>query len=465
MKQNFKFDKDFLWGASTSAYQIEGAWDFDNKGKSVQDVKEVFENTSDFKVCVDHYNRYKEDIKLFSEMGLKAYRFSIAWTRILPNGKGKSNKKGIDFYHRLIDECLKYDIIPIATMFHFDLPYALEKEGGWSNPATIDAFEEFSRIVFSEYGEKVPYFLSINEQNVMILHGNVIGTSLEQEKQWKGLYQQNHYMQIAQAKATILCHELAPNAKIGPAPNISPAYPKSCSPEDYLAAMNATAIRNWLYLDLSVYGQYNFQAWNYLKDRDYLPHIEDGDMELLKQAKPDFIAVNYYNTMTVEENTNKEESSGEYGDQQIAMAEEGYYRQVNNPYLKETDFGWEIDPVGFRVTLREVYDRYKLPLLISENGIGTYDKLEEDGTIHDEERIFYYEQHIAQLAKAVEDGVPVIGYCPWSAIDLISTHQGIRKRYGFVYVNRSDEELSDLKRYKKDSFYWYKELIKNRGTF
>lgn len=465
MKQNYKFSKDFLWGASTSAYQIEGAWETDNKGKSVQDVKEVYENTSDFKVCVDHYNRYKEDIKLFHEMGLKAYRFSIAWTRLLPNGRGEVNQKGVEFYHKLIDECINYGIVPIATMFHFDLPYALEIEGGWSNPSTIDAFEEFSKIVFSEYGEKVPYFLSINEQNVMILHGNVIGTSLEAEKKWRSLYQQNHYMQLAQAKATILCHELAPNAKIGPAPNISPAYPKTCSPEDYLAAMNATAIRNWLYLDLSVYGKYNFQAWNYLKERDYLPKIEAGDMDLLKQAKPDFIAVNYYNTMTVEANLENTNSAYEYGDQQIAMAEEGYYRQVNNPHLKETDFGWEIDPVGFRVTLREVYDRYQLPLLISENGIGTFDTLEEDGTIHDQERIYYYEQHIGQLAKAVEDGVPIIGYCPWSAIDLISTHQGIRKRYGFVYVNRSDEDLLDLQRYKKDSFYWYKDLIKNQGVY
>ena len=260
MMQSFKFSDSFLWGASSSAYQAEGAWNEDGKGKSVQDVKEILENTSDFKVCVDHYHKIEEDIKLFAEMGLKAYRFSIAWSRILPKGKGEINQLGIKHYHKVIDLCLQFHIQPIVTMFHFDLPYALEQAGGWNSPDTVDAFEEYARIVFTEYGDKVPYFLSINEQNVMILHGSVIGTNLSKKDQWKKLYQQNHYMQLAQAKATLLCHQLAPKAKIGPAPNISPAYPNTSKPQDYLAAMNATAIRNWLYLDLAIYGEYNYQA-------------------------------------------------------------------------------------------------------------------------------------------------------------------------------------------------------------
>lgn len=465
MKQEYIFPEKFLWGASTSAYQVEGAWDEDGKGKSVQDVKAIVGNTSDFKVCVDHYHHIEEDIALFAQMGLKSYRFSIAWTRILPKGRGEINKKGVAYYHKVIDCCLKHDIVPIVTMFHFDLPAELERNGGWNNPETIQAFEEFSTVVFKEYGDKVPYFLSINEQNVMILHGEVIGTRKNGESQWKALYQQNHYMQLAQAKATILCHRYAPKAKIGPAPNISLAYPATCKPEDYIAAFNASAIRNWLYLDLAVYGRYNAQAWSYLSEKGYAPEIKDGEMEILKEAKPDFVAINYYNTMTVEYASADEEVTGECGDQQIAMAEPGYYRQVSNPNLGETKFGWEIDPIGFRATLREVYDRYQLPILISENGMGTFDKLEEDGTIHDLERIDYYEQHISQMALAMQDGVDIIGYCPWSAIDLISTHQGIRKRYGFIYVNRTDDHLLDLKRYKKDSFYWYKNLIENRGRF
>lgn len=465
MKQPIGFPEDFLWGASTSAYQVEGAWDEDGKGKSVQDVKAVIENTSDFKVCVDHYHHIEDDIRLFAEMGLKAYRFSIAWTRILPKGRGDINQKGVRHYHKVIDTCLKYGITPIVTMFHFDLPYELEKEGGWSNPDTIDAFVEYAKIIFTEYGRKVPYFISINEQNMMILNGTVIGTSLEKGKQWKKLYQQNHYMQLAQAKVNILCHSLAPGAKIGPAPNISPAYPKNADPANYMAAMNASAIRNWLYLDLAVYGEYNFQAWSYLKKKDILPEIASGDMEILKETRPDFIAVNYYNTMTVEYSPEGDEKAGEYGDQQIALTEPGYYRQISNDYLGVTKFGWEIDPAGFRIMLRQVYDRYHLPVLISENGLGTFDKLEKDGTVHDEERIDYYGQHIAQMALAMEDGVKIIGYCPWSAIDLISTHQGIRKRYGFVYVNRTDDDLMDLKRYRKDSFFWYKNVIKNNGRF
>lgn len=465
MEQKILFPADFLWGASTSAYQVEGAWNEDGKGPSVQDMKKIAEGLSDLTVSVDHYHHMEEDIALLAEMGLKAYRFSVAWTRILPEGRGKVNAAGVNFYHRLIDTCLKYEIMPVVTMFHFDLPYALEQRGGWNNPETIDAFEEFAGVVFREYGDKVPYFLSINEQNVMILHGGVIGTRQEEKDQWKKLYQQNHYMQLAQAKATILCHELAPKAKIGPAPNISPAYPATSSPEDYIAALDAAAIRNWLYLDLAVYGRYNAQAWSYLKKKGYEPEIKDGEMEILKRARPDFIAINYYNTMTVEYVGEEEKVEGECGDQQIAMAEPGFYRQVSNPNLGETKFGWEIDPAGFRTALREVYDRYHLPILISENGIGTYDTLEDDLTVRDQERIEYYRQHIRQMALAMEDGTEIIGYCPWSAIDLISTHQGIKKRYGFIYVNRTDTELLDMKRYKKDSYYWYRELIQNRGRF
>ena len=464
MDQLFKFPNSFLWGASTSAYQVEGAWDEDGKGKSVQDVKNLNGNTADYKVCVDHYHHLEEDISLMAEMGMKAYRFSIAWTRIIPDGNGSVNSKGVDFYHRLIDTCINHKIVPIVTLFHFDLPYELEKNGGWNNPQTIFAFEKFSEVVFLEFGHKVPYFLVINEQNVMILHGQVIGTNQTTDNQWKSLYQQNHYMMLAQAKAMKLCHDIAPNAKVGPAPNIGAIYPASSKPEDYSAAQSFSAIRNWLYLDLAVFGRYNELAYSYLKSREYIPDIKDGDMDTLKNGKPDFIALNYYNTLTVKEDDGLEEI-GEYGDQQIAASEVGLYKQVKNPNLGQTKFGWEIDPIGFRLTLREVYDRYHLPILISENGMGTYDKLELDGTIHDEERIDYLKQHIYQMSLAMIDGVPIIGYCPWSAIDLVSTHQGIQKRYGFIFVNRTDDDLKDMKRYKKDSFFWYKNLIKNQGVF
>ncbi|WP_345806860.1 glycoside hydrolase family 1 protein [Bacillus pumilus] len=460
------FPKDFFWGGSTSAYQVEGAWNEDGKGPSVIDMRASYpEGTTDFKVASDHYHRYKEDVKMFAEMGLKAYRFSIAWTRIIPNGDGEINQKGVEFYHSLIDELRRYDIEPIVTMYHFDLPHALQVKGGWSNRATVDAFERYAKVLFQEYGQKVKYWLTINEQNMMILHGSALGTldpNLENPK--KELYQQNHHMLVAQAKAMTLCHQMLPEAKIGPAPNIALIYPASPKPEDVLAAANYNAIRNWLYLDMAVFGRYNNLAWAYMKEKDILPVIEEGDMDILKSAKPDFIAFNYYTSQTVE--ASKGDGKDEFargGDQHLKSGEDGVYKGGNNPFLSKNAFGWEIDPVGFRSTMREIYDRYQLPLIITENGLGAFDKLEEDGSIQDDYRIDYLEKHIEQIKWAITDGVEVFGYCPWSAIDLISTHQGCSKRYGFIYVNRDEFDLKDLKRIRKKSSYWYETLIQQNG--
>ncbi|MFL0403569.1 glycoside hydrolase family 1 protein [Bacillus nitratireducens] len=448
-----------MWGASTSAYQVEGAYNEDGKGLSVQDVKVIPEGTSDFKVCSDHYHQFKEDVKLFSELGLKVYRFSIAWTRILPNGTGEVNEKGITFYSNLIDELLKHDIVPLITMYHFDLPYELEKKGGWSNRATIDAFVTYCEILFERFGDRVKNWLTINEQNMMILHGQAIGTSILSQKE---LYQQNHHMLLAEAKVTNLCHEMIRDAKIGPAPNISYVYPKTCKPNDIIAAQNCNAIRNWLYLDMAVYGRYNNIAWNFMKSKNIEPVILEGDMEILSSSKPDYIAFNYYSSITVSE-YDENFVIDDAGDQQIEVGEEGFFMGDDNEHLELTDFGWEIDPIGFRVTLREVNDRYNLPIIVTENGIGTYDKVDEDGSVQDHYRIDYLKKHIEQMELAIADGVDVIGYCPWAAIDLISTHQGFRKRYGFIYINRDEDDLKDLKRIKKQSFYWYKEVISSNG--
>ncbi|WP_433774368.1 glycoside hydrolase family 1 protein [Bacillus wiedmannii] len=457
---NTTFKKDFLWGASTSAYQVEGAYNADGKGLSVQDVKVIPKGTSDFKVCSDHYHHFKEDVKLFSELGLKVYRFSIAWTRILPNGTGEVNEKGITFYSNLIDELLKHDIVPLVTMYHFDLPYELEKKGGWSNRATIDAFVTYCEILFERFGDRVKNWLTINEQNMMILHGQAVGTSIVSQKE---LYQQNHHMLLAEAKVTNLCHKMISDAKIGPAPNISYVYPKTCKPNDIIAAQNCNAIRNWLYLDMAVYGRYNNIAWNFMKSKNIEPVILEGDMEILSSSKPDYIAFNYYSSITVSE-YDENFVIDEAADQQIEVGEEGFFMGDDNEHLELTDFGWEIDPIGFRVTLREVNDRYNLPIIVTENGIGAYDKIDEDGTVQDQYRIDYLKKHIEQMELAIADGVDVIGYCPWAAIDLISTHQGFRKRYGFIYINRDEDDLKDLKRIKKQSFYWYKDVISSNGT-
>ncbi|AXQ78655.1 glycoside hydrolase family 1 protein [Streptococcus chenjunshii] len=460
------FPDYFLWGASTSAYQVEGAALEDGKGPSCQDVKDIPEGTADLSVSVDHYHRYKEDIALMAEMGFKSYRFSISWTRILPEGTGEVNPKGIAFYNDLIDECLKYGIEPIVTMFHFDMPAALDKRGSWSVRESIDWFAEFAAVLFKHFGDRVKYWLTINEQNMLTLVGPVIGTMYipqETDNLTKEIYQQNHHQLVAQAKAMQICHEMLPEAKIGPAPNISLVYAASSKPEDVLASQNYNAIRNWLYLDAAVYGIYNNLVWAYLEELDAVPEISQEDWDIMRAAKPDFIGFNYYNTATVAASDGTE-SLDPAADQQTSRGESGFYRGTDNPHLPKTEFGWEIDPIGFRATMRELYSRYRLPLLVTENGLGAYDSLEEDGKIHDQYRIHYLQDHIAQIQEAITDGVEMLGYNPWSAIDLISTHEGIKKRYGFIYVDRSDDELKTLKRYRKDSFFWYKKVIAANGA-
>ena len=459
------FPKDFLWGASTSAYQVEGANHEDGKGLSCQDVKKVPEGTAELDVCADHYHRFKEDIALMAEMGFKTYRFSIAWTRILPEGTGKVNQAGIDHYNAVIDECLKYGIEPLVTMFHFDMPAALDEKGSWGNPDSVEWFVNFARVLFENFGDRVKYWLTINEQNMLTLVGPVIGTLFLPEgctNPIKEIYQQNHYQLVAQAKAMVLCHEMLPKAKIGPAPNIALVYPASCKPEDIIAAQNYNAIRNWLYCDMAVYGVYNNLVWAYLEEHDATPTFAPGDAEALKAAHPDFIGFNYYTTSTAAASDGTE-TLDPGADQQTARGEAGFYKGFENPNLVKTEFGWEIDPVGFRATMREMYSRYHLPMIITENGLGAYDKL-ENGKIHDPYRIEYLIRHIEQVQLAITDDVEMIGYCPWSAVDLVSTHEGIKKRYGFIYVDTTDEKVGSLARYRKDSFYWYKKVIASNGA-
>lgn len=455
------FPDDFLWGASTSAYQVEGAYNEDGKGLSVQDVHQPPQGITDFKVASDHYHRYQEDVALMAELGLKAYRFSIAWTRIIPDGDGEINLKGIEFYNHLIDELVKNHIEPIVTIYHFDLPLALHEKGGWANPQTIDAYVRYAKILFENFGDRVKYWLTINEQNVMINHPNAMNPGRIPDK--KELYQGCHHMFVAAAKATLLCHEMVKDGKIGPAPNITAIYPEKCNPADVIAADNWEAIRCWLYLDVAVHGYYNPLVWSYLVEKGYAPEIKEEDMKIIAEAKPDYLGINYYATATVAAAKNDgTDCQPRNGDQQIMIGEEGVYRAAKNNYLEITEFGWMVDSVGMRVTLRRIYDRYHLPILITENGLGAKDEL-VDGKIHDQYRIDYLQRHFHQTQLALTDGVDIIGYCPWSFIDLVSTHQGYGKRYGFVYVDREEDDLKELKRYKKDSFNWYQQVIKNNG--
>lgn len=447
------FPQDFLWGASTSAYQVEGASDVDGKGPSVQDVKEIPEGTPDFTVCSDHYHRYAEDVELFAELGLKGYRFSIAWTRIIPDGVGAINEKGVKFYSDLLDALAAKGIEPVVTMYHFDLPQALQDQGGWANPAAVDAFANFAKVLFETYGDKVKYWQTINEQNMMTIHADhVIGGHLEDYP----VYQANHYMLLAQAKAMALCHQILPEAKIGPAPNISYVMPLKNTAEDLQCSQYGNAMRNWLYLDAAVFGRYNTLALDAIRHAGHELTITDEDLEVLASGKPDFIAFNYYNTETVtyvEGKTVVDEHGAIHGPGEV----------VPNPNFPITDWNWPIDPLGFRTTLQEMDSRYNLPMIVTENGLGAYDKL-EDGEVNDDYRINYLRDHIEAMREAVETGVKVFGYNPWSVMDLISTHEGFLKRYGFIYVNRTNDEELDLARIRKKSFAWYRKVIDSNGA-
>ena len=459
------FLEHFLWGASTSAYQVEGAVSEDGKSPSIIDMYEHPSDVADFSVASDHYHRYKEDIALFAEMGLKAYRFSVAWTRILPEGTGTVNEKGLSFYRNIISECRRYGIEPVVTMYHFDLPYCLEEKGGWLNRDTIVAFENYARVLFEHFGKEVHYWLTINEQNTMILHPGAIGLpkggKLPSKKE---LYQQNHHMMLAQARVMKLFHNMVPDGKIGPALNLTAMYAASCRPEDALAAHNWEVLRCWNFADVPVFGWYHPLAWEYMKDREIAPDIQEGDQQTLQDAKPDFIAMNYYSTATIAASRgDASDVAARAGDQQIMLGEQGVYRPAENEFVGKTQYGWVVDPVGFRYTLRKTYERYHLPILITENGIGAPDVLEQDGRIHDDYRIAFIREHLHQMRLAITDGVEMLGYCPWAAIDVVSTHQGYRKRYGFIYVDRDEFDLKELKRYPKDSFYWYRDVIRENG--
>lgn len=454
-----RFPKDFLWGASISAHQTEGAYATDGKGLSVQDTRPRDNyQIADFTVAVDHYHRYKEDIALLAELGIKIFRFSIAWTRIFPNGRGEINQKGLDHYSNVIDELLKYGIQPYITLSHFDLPQALEDDGGWSNRATVTAFKEYAEILFTAYGDRVTHWLTINEPNIMLLVDRKI---LGKEIPLKEKYQQFHHLMMAEKYAFDRCHALVLDGKIGPVPNISLVYPATSKPEDNQAALYFNSVRNWAYLDFACFGRYNAVFKDYLQQNKIDIVFDPEDEALMKEALPDFVAMNFYTTVTVEQPTTTGDMKNGISDQQSEdIMERGFYKGFTNTYLKKNAFNWTIDPLGLKTTLQTLYDRYHLPIIITENGLGAEDHLTDDEKIHDDYRIDYLAQHTAQCLAAINAGVELIGYSPWSAIDLISVHEGIKKRYGFIYVDRTDDDEKALKRYKKDSFYWYQKLIK-----
>lgn len=461
------FQKDFWWGASSSAFQIEGAWDEDGKGMTVADFNSFkkSDKQADTKVASDFYHRYEEDILLMKELGLKTYRFSISWARILPDGDGEVNEKGIEFYNKVIDLLIEQDIIPFVTLYHFDLPYALvEKYNGWENRACVYAFERFSRICYKEFGDRVKYWQVNNEQNLMIrVNERMNMYDIPTENAERVRAQMDYHMFVAHALATNACHEMIRDGKVGPAVSSTVTYPATNKPMDVWAAkMNDNFKTNYA-LDMYCYGDYPGYYKEYLEKAGISPLRQPEDREILESAKPDLIALNYYRTLVASYLPETEEQPFGTKVNEIDYDLHGYFKIEKNPHLESSEYGAQIDPMGLRLVLNDYYNRYRLPLIITENGLGAPDTLTKEGKVHDDYRIDYIRDHIVACNDAIADGVELMGYCPWAAIDILSSHQGFKKRYGFVYVNRVDHDLKDLGRIKKDSFYFYQKIIQNNG--
>ncbi len=460
------FPKDFLWGAATAAYQVEGAYDQDGKGLSIWDEfsripGKTFEGTNG-DVAADHYNRYKEDVALMAELGLKSYRFSISWARVLPNGRGEVNEKGIEFYSNLIDELLKHDIVPFVTLYHWDLPLEIQKIGGWENREVVDAFEEYARLCFERFGDRVRHWITFNEAIVFVSLGYLTEAHPPAVDDPKRAYQVSHHVNVAHAKGVKAFREMGLEGEIGITHVLDPAYPASNNPVDLEAAEIAEHDVFYWYYDPVLKGEYPLEILEKRYGSDALPVITDEDMELLKEAKSDFIGINYYQRKIVAANETgekmkkgRENSTGGAG--QVSHC--GHFQKVEDPNCEYTKWGWEIFPQGLYEGMKRIKDRYgDIPIYITENGLGDIDPI-VDGDILDDPRIDYIEKHLVWCKKAIEDGINLKGYYAWSFIDLLSWLNGYKKQYGFVYVDREN----NLERKKKKSFYWYKDVIGTNG--
>lgn len=454
-----KLPDNFLWGASTSAFQVEGAYNIDGKGLATTDVRKVPKGIADNHIASDHYHHLEEDVKLMKELGIKIYRFSFSWSRIMPDGH-RINEAGLKFYDRLIDLLINNDIIPFPTLYHFEMPQALVDEfGGWKSRKCIDAYVRYAKVCFEYFKQKVKMWGTINEQLIVTAASDLNGNhERDSDKKMKDMYQMSYHMSLAEKIVIKLANVIIPDVKIGPVCSMQVIYPESSSPEDILASKDAQDFLQNMFLDMSVFGTYPLRVKNYLIDKGYMPTVENGDEEILKSSKPSFIGINYYASTCIRALRETDDNS-----KLPPFYRNELFTLGNNKYLTKTnwmEFG--IDPQGLYIGMRDIFERYHLPMIVTENGMAYSDKL-EDGYIHDEYRIDYLKRHIEQCQRLVEEGYPLLGYCPWSLLDLVSSHQGFSKRYGLIYVNRTDTDVMECKRIQKDSYYWYKNIIQNKG--
>ncbi len=469
---------DFMWGGAVAANQCEGAWKEDGKGISISDVctggshkqskritREIEEDTFyPSHEAIDFYHRYKEDIALMAEMGFEVFRFSIAWTRIFPTGmEEEPNEAGLEFYYRVIDECLKYDIEPLITISHYEMPFALtEKYNGWVSRELIDLYVKYAKTLFKRYKGKVKYWLTFNEINAGTMSiGGFLSLGILNEEttdftdqvddpqlRFQGL----HHQFVASARAVKAAHEIDHDYQVGSMNIQATFYPRTCNPDDIIETQKRDQVVNYFCGDVQVKGEYPFYIDRYFEENEIEVEIKSGDLEILKEGTVDYYTFSYYmsNCVSAEPDADQEEGNIIGG--------------VENPYLESSDWGWQIDPKGLRYTLNYLYDRYEIPLMVVENGLGAKDEVEADGSINDDYRINYLRRHIEQMKEAVKDGVDLKAYTPWGCIDLVSASTGeMRKRYGFIYVDKHDDGTGTLERKPKQSFYWYQKVIESNG--
>lgn len=456
---NNNFPDDFLWGGAIAANQAEGAWNIDGKGPSIADVLEenadVRERVNFTKIyadrkypthqAIDFYHHYPEDIKLFAEMGFKCLRISIAWTRIFPNGDdARPNEKGLEFYDKLFSECNKYGIEPLVTISHYEMPLNLAvKYEGFKDSKTITFFLKYCETIFNRYKGTVKYWLTFNE-----ISGMYASTGVGESNQ-TDVALATHHMLLASALAVDLGHKIDPENKIGAMLGMVNAYPFSCNPEDVFE--NIVDNRDlYTFGDVQCRGYYPEYYLKKLEREGVDFTVSKEDQAILSKGVVDFLSLSYY--MSITSSKDKEGAVG-------------FFKKTKpNPYLAQTEWGWQIDPIGLRIVLNQLYDRYHIPLFVVENGLGAKDVL-KDGQVIDDYRINYLKDHIVEMKKAIcEDGVKVLGYTTWGCIDLISASSGqMSKRYGFIYVDRNDDGSGSFKRYKKKSFAWYQKVIATNG--
>ena len=484
------FPKNFLWGGATAANQIEGAYNIDGKGLSCSDVlkagnaRSLREMTFTLKdgtkssQCIfmlddfpqdatitvddneyypnhkgiDFYHRYKEDVKLFAQMGFKCFRMSIAWSRIFPNGDDETpNEKGLKFYDDVFDELLKYNIQPVVTLSHYESPLALtNKWNSWADSRMIDCFVKYAKVCFDRYHKKVKYWITFNEINTLIYGGWLEAGVASNDP--RVLEQVAYHQFVASAKAAQYAHQLDSSLQVGCMLAYTPTYPYSCKPYDYLGNMKSMN-KTHFFSDVMCRGYYPAYKIKELEEKDICLQRIENDEDILKMGTVDFIGISYYMSSVFA-------TAGT----DLEVTQTNMSQGLKNPYLETSDWGWQIDAVGLRISLNQLYDRYQKPIFIVENGLGAIDQF-EDNTVHDQYRIDYLKQHIIQMKTAIEeDGVEVMGYTPWGCIDLVSASSGeMKKRYGFIYVDLDNQGNGSNNRYPKDSFFWYQKVIESNG--